>query len=208
MGASSPIELAAEMVAAFVANNPLPKSEPAALVYAVYATVTRLAGEPNSAPLQIEPKAPAAPIRRSVTPDFLICLEDRKRFKSMRRHLAGLGITPHQYREKWNLPADYPMVAPNYAAQRSAMAKEAGLGRIHPARSLRSQPSVGRKPRRRQCANGGQHFPIACRTGQIDPKEKYGAGRPSRLGRCVGSNSEWRQPAGRSCGYNPNRLVF
>jgi len=137
MPTSSPIELAAEMVAAFVANNPLPKSELHALIHSLHATVTRLAGERNGA-LQIEPKAPAVPIRRSITPDFLICLEDGKRFKSMRRHLAGLGITPHQYREKWNLPSDYPMVAPNYAAQRSAMAKKAGLGRIQSARSARS----------------------------------------------------------------------
>jgi predicted transcriptional regulator len=138
MGASRPIELAAEMVAAFVSNNPLPKSELPALIHALHATMTRLAGEPNSAPPQIEPKAPAVPIRKSITPEFVICLEDGKRFKSMRRHLAGLGMTPDQYREKWNLPADYPMVAPNYAAQRSAMAKKIGLGRTHPARSVRS----------------------------------------------------------------------
>jgi predicted transcriptional regulator len=137
MGKSSAIELAAEIVAAFVANNPLPKSELPALIHGLHATVTRLAGEPKSAPAPIEPKAPAVPIRRSITPEFLICLEDGKRFKSMRRHLAGLGLTPDQYRKKWNLPADYPMVAPNYAAQRSAMAKEIGLGRTHPARSVR-----------------------------------------------------------------------
>jgi len=138
MGASRPIELAAEMVAAFVSNNPLPKSELPALIHALHATMSRLAGEPSSAPPQIEPKAPAVPIRKSITPEFVICLEDGKRFKSMRRHLAGLGMTPDQYREKWNLPADYPMVAPNYAAQRSAMAKKIGLGRTHPARSVRS----------------------------------------------------------------------
>ncbi len=138
MGASSPIELAAEMVAAFVSNNPLPKSELPALIHALHATMTRLAGEPKSAPAPVEPKAPAVPIRRSITPEFLICLEDGKRFKSMRRHLAGLGLTPDQYRQKWNLPADYPMVAPNYAAQRSAMAKKIGLGRTNPARSVRS----------------------------------------------------------------------
>ena len=135
---TSPIQLAAEMVAAFVAHNPLPKGELAALIHAVHATVTKLADESNSAPPQIEPKAPAVPIRTSVTPEFLICLKDGKRFKSMRRHLTGLGITPSQYREKWNLPADYPMVAPNYAAQRSAMAKKFGFGRAHSARSLRS----------------------------------------------------------------------
>ena len=75
-------------------------------------------------------KSPAVPIRKSVTPDYLICLEDGKKFKSMRRHLAGLGLTPEQYREKWKLPSDYPMVAPNYAAQRSAMAKQIGLGQF------------------------------------------------------------------------------
>jgi predicted transcriptional regulator len=138
MSASSPIELAAEMVAAFVSNNPLPKSELPALIHALHATATRLTGEPKNAPPQIEPKAPAVPIRRSITPEFLICLDDGKRFKSMRRHLAGLGMTPDQYRAKWNLPADYPMVAPNYAAQRSAMARKIGLGRTHRERSSRS----------------------------------------------------------------------
>ena len=81
-------------------------------------------------PLQIEVKTPAVPIRRSITPDFLICLDDGKRFKSLRRHLSGHGMTPEQYREKWNLPSDYPMVAPNYAAQRSALAKQIGLGQM------------------------------------------------------------------------------
>jgi predicted transcriptional regulator len=70
------------------------------------------------------------PIRRSITPDFLICLDDGKRFKSLRRHLTGHGLTPEQYREKWKLPSDYPMGAPNYAAQRSALAKQIGLGQI------------------------------------------------------------------------------
>ena len=134
MGTSTAIEMAAEIIAAFVANNPLPRTELPALIQALHMTVARLEGGPKSAPAPIEPKTPAVPIRRSITPEFLICLEDGKRFKSMRRHLAGLGLTPDQYREKWNLPADYPMVAPNYAAQRSAMAKEIGLGRTHPAR--------------------------------------------------------------------------
>ncbi len=136
MGTSNAIEMAAEIIAAFVANNPLPKAELPALIQAMHTTVARLEDEPKGAPAPVEPKAPAVPIRRSITPEFLICLEDGKRFKSMRRHLAGLGLTPDQYREKWNLPADYPMVAPNYAAQRSAMAKQIGLGRRHPARSI------------------------------------------------------------------------
>ncbi len=125
---SSPVELAAEIVAAFVSNNPLPKGELPALIHAVHSAVERLAAGPESAPPQVEAKTPAVPIRKSITPDFLICLDDGKRFKSLRRHLAGHGLTPEQYREKWNLPSDYPMVAPNYAAQRSALAKKIGLG--------------------------------------------------------------------------------
>jgi predicted transcriptional regulator len=128
MGTLTPIELAAEMVAAYVSNNPLPKGELLVLIHAVHTAVARLAVE--SAPPQVEAKAPAVPIRKSISPDFLICLDDGKRFKSLRRHLAGLGLTPAQYREKWNLPSDYPMVAPNYAALRSAMAKKIGLGQI------------------------------------------------------------------------------
>ena len=88
MSASSPIELAAEIVAAFVSNNPLPKGELPSLILAVHTAVVRLAAVPESVPLQIEVKTPAVPIRRSITPDFLICLDDGKRFKSLRRHLT------------------------------------------------------------------------------------------------------------------------
>jgi predicted transcriptional regulator len=142
MSASSPIELAAEIVAAFVSNNPLPKGELPSLILAVHTAVIRLAAEPESVPLQFEVKTPAVPIRRSITPDFLICLDDGKRFKSLRRHLSVLGMTPEQYCEKWNLPSDYPMVAPNYAAQRSALAKQIGLGQIRRKAGVRK--SVGR----------------------------------------------------------------
>jgi predicted transcriptional regulator len=144
MSASSPIELAAEIVATFVSNNPLPKGELPSLIVAIYAAVVRLAAEPECVPLQIEVKTPAVPIRRSITPDFLICLDDGKRFKSLRRHLSGLGMTPEQYREKWNLPSDYPMVAPNYAARRSALAKQIGLGQIRPKGGVRKN-GVGSK---------------------------------------------------------------
>jgi predicted transcriptional regulator len=130
MAKSNPVELAAEIVAGFVSNNPLPKSELPALIHAVHSAVERLAAGPESAPPQVEAKAPAVSIRRSITPDFLICLDDGKRFKSLRRHLGALGMTPAQYREKWNLPPDYPMVAANYAAQRSALAKKIGLGQL------------------------------------------------------------------------------
>jgi predicted transcriptional regulator len=130
MAKSNPVELAAEIVAAFVSNNPLPKSELPALIHAVHSAVERLAAGPESTLPQVEAKAPAVSIRRSITPDFLICLDDGKRFKSLRRHLTALGMTPAQYREKWNLPSDYPMVAANYAAQRSALAKKIGLGQL------------------------------------------------------------------------------
>ena len=95
-----------------------------------------------TAPPQVEVKAPAVPIRKSITSDFLICLEDGKRFRSLRRHLAGHGLTPEQYREKWNLPSDYPMVAPSYAAVRSAMAKKMGLGQLR--RKIGARKSSGR----------------------------------------------------------------
>jgi predicted transcriptional regulator len=141
------IELASEIVAAFVSNNPLPKGELPSLIQAVYAALDRLAAGPKEALPQIEVKLPAVSIRKSISPDFLICLEDGKRFKSLRRHLTGLGLTPEQYRQKWNLPSDYPMVAPNYAARRSAIAKQLGLGlgaRVTDARK-RGRPSKAGK---------------------------------------------------------------
>src|SRR5271165_5165530 len=128
MATPDSVELAAEVVAAFISNNPLPRGELPALIQAVHSAVERLGKGPESAPPQVEMKSPAVPIRKSVTPDYLICLEDGKQFKSLRRHLAALGLTPEQYREKWSLPTNYPMVAPNYAAQRSALAKSIGFG--------------------------------------------------------------------------------
>jgi MucR family transcriptional regulator, transcriptional regulator of exopolysaccharide biosynthesis len=147
MGTLSPIELAAQMAAAFVSNNSVPASELPALILALHTAVTRLEAGPESAPPQTEVKAPAVPVRKSVTPDYLICLDDGKKFKSLRRHLAGLGLTPEQYREKWKLPTDYPMVAPNYAAQRSALAKEIGLGQFarKPGARKKNGPSKAAK---------------------------------------------------------------
>jgi predicted transcriptional regulator len=128
MATSNSVKLAAEVVAAYVSNNPLPKSDLPDLILAVHSSFARLGSEPEHAVPQVEAKAPAVPIRKSVTPDYLICLDDGKRFKSLRRHLGVLGLTPEQYREKWKLPFDYPMIAPNYAARRSALAKKIGLG--------------------------------------------------------------------------------
>ena len=128
--ASQSIELTAEIVAAFVANNSLPIAELPGLIYATHAALERLASELADTTLQEEKKEPAVSIRKSLTPDFLVCLDDGKKFKSLRRHLASLGMTPDQYRDKWGLPSDYPMVAPNYSAARSELAKQSGLGQI------------------------------------------------------------------------------
>ena len=128
--ASQSIELAAEIVAAFVANNSLPIAELPGLIHATHAALERLASGTVDTALQVEKKEPAVSIRKSLTADFLVCLDDGKKFKSLRRHLATLGMTPDQYRAKWGLPSDYPMVAPNYAAARSQLAKQSGLGQI------------------------------------------------------------------------------
>jgi predicted transcriptional regulator len=128
METSDSIKLAAEVVAAFVSNNPLPRSDLPALIQAVHSAVESLGKGSEVAQPQVETKPPAVPIRKSITPDYLVCLEDGKRFKSLRRHLRLHGLTPEQYREKWNLSSDYPMVAPNYSTERSALAKKIGLG--------------------------------------------------------------------------------
>jgi predicted transcriptional regulator len=125
---SDPIELAAEILTAFVSRNSVPRAELGALFEGLHAALKRLADGGEIAPAVIEPPTPAVSIRKSVTPDYLICLDDGRQFKSLRRHLGALGMTPEQYREKWNLPSDYPMVSSNYAAQRSTMAKNLGFG--------------------------------------------------------------------------------
>jgi predicted transcriptional regulator len=124
---SDPIELATEIMVAFVANNAVPRADLPALFEGLHSALKRLADGEVASPV-VEPPTPAVSVRRSVTPDYLICLEDGKRFKSLRRHLAMLGMTPEQYRAKWNLPSTYPMVAPNSTAQRSAFAKNIGFG--------------------------------------------------------------------------------
>ena len=121
------IELAADIVSAFVSHNTIAASELPALIRDVHAALARLDGAP-AAPVAEAPK-PAVNARKSVHDDFIICLEDGKKFKSLKRHLrTQYSMTPEQYREKWGLPPDYPMVAPNYAKARSALAKEMGLG--------------------------------------------------------------------------------
>ena len=119
------VELTADIVAAYVSGNKVEGAEIAGVIANVYSSLNNL-GKQAAEP---EPLKPPVPVRKSITPDYLISLEDGKRYKSLKRHLAGHGLTPEQYREKWSLPRDYPMVAPSYAAQRSELAKKMGLGR-------------------------------------------------------------------------------
>lgn len=122
-----PVDNTVRLVAAYVHNNPVPVSELPALIASVHDALAKLE---NVEPLgTTAPLVPAVPIKKSITPDAIICLENGKKFKSLKRHLAvHHGMTPDQYRQKWRLPADYPMTAPNYAAQRSQLAKAMGLG--------------------------------------------------------------------------------
>jgi predicted transcriptional regulator len=122
------IDLAADIVSAYVSNNTVATGELPALIADVYAALQRTSSGVTPEP-QPEPLKPAIPIKKSVTPDYIVCLEDGKKFKSLKRHLrTQYGVTPEEYREKWGLPADYPMVAPNYAQARSDLAKKMGLG--------------------------------------------------------------------------------
>jgi predicted transcriptional regulator len=121
------IDLTANIVSAYLSTNPTPASEIPALISQIHAALLRVSGGRNDAPL--EPAKPAVSVKKSMTPDYLVCLEDGKRFKSLKRHLRSqYNMTPEQYRDKWGLPADYPMVAPNYAVARSQLAKKMGLG--------------------------------------------------------------------------------
>ena len=127
MATSDPIELAADILSAFVSRNSVPRVELAALFEGLHASLKRLT-DGEVAPPAVEPTTPAVSIRKSVTPDYLICLDDGLKFKSLRRHLTKLGMTPEQYRQKWNLPSDYPMVASNYAANDRQWRRTSGSG--------------------------------------------------------------------------------
>ena len=121
------IELAADIVSAYVSNNSVPASELPALISDVHSALTRVSAGVSVA--AADAPRPAVPMKKSITSDYIICLEDGKKFKSLKRHLrTQYGMTPEAYREKWGLPPDYPMVAPIYATARSQLAKEMGLG--------------------------------------------------------------------------------
>ena len=132
------LTLTTEIVAAHVANNSVSISELQTLIQEVYRTLSTVGQQP---PVQERPQ-PAVPVKKSVTPDYIVCLEDGKKLKMLKRHLkTSYDMTPEEYRERWGLPADYPMVAPNYASHRSSLAKKIGLGT---------------KPRKRRGGRAGQ----------------------------------------------------
>jgi predicted transcriptional regulator len=121
------IELTAGIVSAYVSNNTVAAGDIPSLIAQVHSALARVSGSGSEAPS--EPLKPAVSVKKSITPEYIVCLEDGKKFKSLKRHLrTQYNMTPEQYREKWSLSADYPMVAPNYAAARSQLAKQMGLG--------------------------------------------------------------------------------
>jgi predicted transcriptional regulator len=126
-GDSSYVQLTANIVSAYVSNNTVASGDIPSLIGQVHAALLRVSGGQAAPPA--EPLKPAVPVKRSITSDYIVCLEDGKKFKSLKRHLrTQYDMTPEQYRDKWTLPPDYPMVAPNYAAARSQLAKQMGLG--------------------------------------------------------------------------------
>ena len=121
------IGLTANIVSGYVSNNTVPATDIPGLINQVHAALVRVSGGHAEAPS--DALKPAVPVKKSITPEYIVCLEDGKKFKSLKRHLrTQYNITPEQYREKWSLPPDYPMVAPNYAAARSQLARQMGLG--------------------------------------------------------------------------------
>jgi predicted transcriptional regulator len=132
------LRMTTDVVAAYVSNNTLPTAQLAEVINAVYSSLKSLEGQ--VAQVRAEPLKPAIPIRKSVTPEFLICLEDGKKLKMLKRHLRSTyNMTPDEYRLRWGLAPDYPMVAPNYAERRSEFAKKIGLGRSTGRQSARAK---------------------------------------------------------------------
>ena len=154
------ITMTADVVAAYVAQNTVPSAELPALIQQIHSTLQQVATGAHQPAEQ--PLTPAVPVKKSVTRDYIICLEDGKRFKSLKRHLrSSFNLSPEEYRKKWNLPYDYPMVAPNYAAARSDLAKNMGLGRraaaiaaAQPEASAAVKPAKARGKQTRKTTNG------------------------------------------------------
>src|SRR5258707_1490469 len=139
------LRMTAEVVSAYVSTDALRTAQLADVIQSVYNSLRTLDGQATEAPS--EPLRPAVPIRKSVTPEFLICLEDGKKLKMLKRHLRSTyNLTPDEYRAKWGLAQDYPMVAPKYAAQRSEFAKRIGLGRGTGRQSPPAKRSSSKRP--------------------------------------------------------------
>ena len=145
------LDVTARIVAAHLANNQVDAAALPSLIQSVYRTLSSV-DEPEPAPADAQP--PAVPVKKSVFPDFIVCLEDGQKLKMLKRHLqASYGLTPDAYRAKWGLPRDYPMVAPNYASERSTLAKQIGLGR-KPA-EIPTEPVATQLPARRARGSKG-----------------------------------------------------
>jgi predicted transcriptional regulator len=143
---SENVYLARDIVVAYISKNSIAKEDIGPMLRRVYADLSTL-GEPTETP---KPElVPAVPIKKSVFSDYIVCLDDGKKLKMLKKHLAALGMTPEQYRTKWGLPADYPIVAPNYAEKRSELAKQAGLGKKRPELA---DAIVMEKPKRKKAA--------------------------------------------------------
>jgi predicted transcriptional regulator len=140
------VELTADIVSAYVGHNALSQSDLPRLISSVFASMNSLGSAPPAEP---EKPTPRVPIKKTVTPDHIISLEDGKSYKSLKRHLTRHGLTPAEYRTKWGLAFDYPMVAPNYAKQRSELAKSLGLGQIRGKRTEAASPDQGTPKRGR-----------------------------------------------------------
>lgn len=135
------LELTADIVSAFVSNHSLRAGEIGDLISSVHAALMQI-GEPKAEEAPAVAATPAVSIKKSISDDYLICLDDGKKFKSLKRHLAQLGMTPNEYRAKWGLPSNYPMVAPGYAAKRSELAKATGLGNSRRPAVAAAEPIV------------------------------------------------------------------
>jgi len=150
---SSTLEYAAQIVSAHVSNNSVQSSDLPALIQQVYTAMTTLGSAPAQA---AEKREPAVPVKKSVFPDYIVCLEDGKKLKMLKRHLqTSYDLTPDAYRERWGLPSNYPMVAPRYAERRSALAKSLGLGRkpqVVAAEAPAEAAKRGRKPAHAEAA--------------------------------------------------------
>ena len=147
------VALSADIVSAYVSNNSVEANELASLINQVHQALTQAA---QGRPAEPEaPPTPAVPVKKSVTADYLISLEDGRKYKSLKRHLSTRGMTPDDYRAKWGLPKDYPMVAASYSAQRSSLAKSLGLGRMRASAAEEAPPVEEKRVEQTPVVDGG-----------------------------------------------------